>query len=61
MISSEQFYLLLLKKARRIEWAHPKEEAHREESKTSTVARSKIFSSGHKALPVNAVAAKSFS
>jgi hypothetical protein len=60
MQSSTQFFLLL-SKARRIVWAHPKEESIREESKTGVVARSKIFSSGHKALPVNAVAAKSFS
>jgi hypothetical protein len=60
MQSSTQFFLLL-SKARRIVWAHPKQEALQEESKTSIVARSKIFRKGHKALPVNAVAAKSFS
>jgi hypothetical protein len=60
MQSSTQFFLLL-SKAKRIVWAHPKEEALKEESKTSIVARSKIFHQGSKALPVNATAAKSFS
>ena len=60
MQSSTQFFLLL-SKARRVEWAHPKEEAQREESRTGVVARSKIFHQGSKASPVDATAAKSFS